>query len=97
MIRLRCLLAFLANPHFLLCFGIAWMLTNGWAYALFALGTVFSNPFLLGIAGGYLALLWLPFTPEKIITVFIAVRLLKRFFPEDQRTLKELLDFTANA
>ncbi len=97
MIRLRRILAFLANPRFLLCFGIAWMLTNGWAYVLLALGTLLRNPFLSGIAGGYLALLWLPFTPEKIFTVLIAVRLLKRFFPEDRKTLQELLDLTVKA
>ncbi|MCR5300230.1 MAG: hypothetical protein K6D92_04985 [Erysipelotrichaceae bacterium] len=95
--RLRRLLVFLANPRFLLCFGIAWMLTNGWAYVLLALGTLLRSPFLSGIAGGYLALLWLPFTPEKIFTVLIAVRLLKRFFPEDRKTLQELLDLTVKA
>ena len=97
MIRLRRILAFLANPRFLLCFGIAWMLTNGWAYVLFILGTFLRSPFLSGVAGGYLALLWLPFTPEKIFTVLIAVRLLKHFFPEDQKTLRDLLDLTAKA
>ena len=28
----------LLNPRFLLCFGIGWMITNGWAYLMLGLG-----------------------------------------------------------
>ena len=36
--RLKKILVFLARPRFLLCFGLAWMLTNGWAYLFVLLG-----------------------------------------------------------
>ncbi len=83
---------FLLNPRFLLCFGMAWMLTNGWAYAAFGLGTLLKNGWLLRIATAYLAFLWFPFTPEKIVTVTIAAFLLRWLFPEDEKTLKVLKD-----
>ncbi len=86
---------FLFNPHLLICFGIAWMITNGWSYVLLGLGTLFSSTALISIASGYLAMLWLPFTPEKIITVIIALWLLKLLFPSDTRTLAVLLNLKA--
>ncbi len=81
---------FLFNPPLLICLGIAWIITNGWSYVAFTLGIYFDIPVLVGIASAYLAFLWVPFTPEKIFTVIIAIALLKRFFPNDERTLKKL-------
>ncbi len=81
---------FLLNPPLLICLGIAWIFTNGWSYVAFTLGIYFDIPVLVGIASAYLAFLWVPFTPEKIFTVIIAIALLKRFFPDDERTLKKL-------
>ncbi len=81
---------FLLNPPLLICLGIAWIITNGWSYVAFTLGIYFDIPVLVGIASAYLAFLWVPFTPEKIFTVIIAIALLKRFFPDDERTLKKL-------
>ena len=83
-------LQFLLNPRLLLCFGIAWLITNGWSYVLFALGTWLKNNWLLGIAGGYLTFLWFPFSPEKVATVAIAIALLKWLFPKDEKTLAVL-------
>ena len=34
--------------------------------------------------------MWLPFTPEKIVTVPIAIAFLKWFFPKDEKTLAVL-------
>ena len=95
--RLKKILVFLTRPRFLLCFGLAWMLTNGWAYLFVLLGPALHLPYLTALGTGYLALLWLPFTPEKILTVAIAVRLLKLLFPEDRETLRQLLDLSVKA
>ena len=84
------ILEFLFNPPLLICLGIAWLITNGWSYIVFTLGVYFDVPVMIGIASAYLAFLWVPFTPEKIITVIIAIALLKRFFPNDEKTLKKL-------
>jgi hypothetical protein len=88
--NIKRILQFLLNPRFLLCFGIGWLITNGWAYVVFATGTFFGIKWMIAVGGGYLTLLWLPFSPEKIITVAIAIWLLKIFFPQDTKTLAVL-------
>ena len=75
------------NPRLLLCFGIAWMITNGWSYVMFGVGTYFNISWMIAVGGGYMTFLWIPATPEKIVTVAIAVALLRFFFPNDQKTL----------
>ena len=86
----KTVLEFILNPRLLLCFGLAWLITNGWAYITAAIAVWLDIGWLGAIAGGYLAALWIPFTPEKIITVIIAIFLLKLLFPKDKKTLKKL-------
>ena len=80
----------LLNPRFVLCFGIAWFITNGWSYVALGMGTYFKLPWLTAVSTGYLALLWIPFTPEKLITAAIAIALLRLLFPNDEKTLGQL-------
>ena len=91
------LVLFIFNPSFLLCFGMGWMITNGWSYILFALGTFLEIEWMIYVGGGYMALLWVPGTPEKLITFAIAVFFLKRLFPNDQKTLGVLKELHAKA
>ena len=83
-------IALLLNPHYLLCYGIAWLITNGWAYVFTVAGSMFDISWMLAVGSGYLALIWLPLTPEKLITLAIAILLLRRLFPNDQKTLAVL-------
>lgn len=83
---------FFLNPRLLLCVFIAWMITNGWCYVFAALGTAFGIRWMAIAGAAYMGLLWLPFTPEKIITLFIAIGLMKLFFPKDEKTLGVLRD-----
>jgi hypothetical protein len=85
--QLRVLLEFLLNPRFLLCFGVAWMITNGWSYVFAAVGGWLRIPWMVAVGGAYLAFLWLPATPEKVVTVAIAMLLLQWLFPKDEKTL----------
>ena len=94
---LRRLLILIFNPRFLLCFGIAWIITNGWSYVALWLGTLFDISWLMAAAGAYVALLWLPITPEKLITLTIALLLLRKLFPNDERTLGQLRALYNNA
>ena len=84
---LKIAVQFVLNPRLLLCFGIAWMITNGWSYVLFGLGTYFGIGWMVAVGGGYMAFLWIPATPEKIVTVAISIALLRFFFPNDEKTL----------
>lgn len=83
---------FLLNPRLLLCFGIGWIITNGWSYILMGLGTWLEIPWMIAVSGAYLAFLWFPFSPEKLVTVAIAIGLLRWLFPNDQKTLAVLIE-----
>ena len=95
--KLRKILLFLANPRLLLCIAIAWLITNGWSYILFGLGTYFDISWMPTVAGAYIAFLWLPISPEKIVTSAIALVLLRLLFPNDQKTLAVLKDLFEKA
>ena len=88
--KIKKVFQFIANPHLLLCLGLAWLITNGWSYLLLGLGTLFQSNWMIAVASGYLAFLWLPISPEKLVTVAIAVALLRFLFPNDQKTLAVL-------
>ena len=90
--KLKKILQFIANPRLLLCFGLAWIITNGWSYILLALGTWLGSGWMIGVASAYLAFLWLPISPEKIATAAIAMVLLRLLFPNDQKTLAVIKD-----
>jgi len=86
---------FLLNPRFLFCIGIAWLITNGWSYIMLGIGTYWQIGWMIAVATAYLAFLWLPVSPEKIVTILIAMALLRTFFPADQRTLGVLKELYA--
>jgi hypothetical protein len=64
----------------ILCFGIAWGITNGWSYLAVLFGWLFNIGWLLTIGLTYQAFLWLPFTIEKPITFAIGVWLYQKLF-----------------
>ena len=78
---------FLLNPRLLLCLAIAWMITNGWSYVMFALGMLMKIHWMRVVGGAYMSFLWLPFTPEKLVTVVLAIGLMRLLYPRDRRTL----------
>lgn len=80
----------LLNWRFLICFGIAWMITNGWAYIFISLGAILKIDWMRNIGAGYMTLLWMPWTPEKLITIPIAIWLLKKIFPKNYELIAEL-------
>lgn len=90
---IRTIIEFFLNPRLLLCLGLAWVITNGWAYITLSIAAALKIGWLAAVAGAYLAVLWVPFTPEKIITVIIGIFFLKKLFPNDQKTLQKLYLF----
>ena len=88
--KLKKIARFIFNPRLLLCLGIAWMITNGWCYVFAALGTQLDITWMTVVGVTYAGLLWIPFTPEKILTVIIAIFLLRVIFPNDKNTLAVL-------
>jgi hypothetical protein len=88
--KLKKLIEFLLNPRFLLCFGLAWMITNGWCYIFIGVGSYYDIGWMSYTGTTYLFFLWLPVTPEKIITIPLAIAFLKLIFPRDEKTLAVL-------
>lgn len=86
---------FFLNPRLLFCVFVAWMITNGWSYIFISLGVFMNITWMTVVGTAYAGFLWIPFTPEKIITAIIAIFLLKLLFPQDKKTLlvlQELLE-----
>ena len=90
--KFKKILQLILNPRLLLCFGIAWLITNGWSYILLGIGTYYNIAWMMAVSGAYLAFLWLPISPEKIVTLLIAIGLMKLIFPNDEKTLGALRD-----
>lgn len=88
--KLKKIIQFITNPRLLLCIAIAWLITNGWSYIMFGIGTYLGIGWMTAVAGAYLAFLWLPISPEKLVTFAIAIALLRWLFPGDQKTLAVL-------
>ena len=83
-------LQFIGNPRLLLCLALGWLITNGWSYIMFGIGTYLEINWMVAVSGAYLAFLWLPISPEKLVTFAIAIALLRWLFPGDQKTLAVL-------
>lgn len=64
------------KPSIIVSFGIAWFITNGWAYTFLIIGT----PVMRKIALSYIAFLWLPISPEKIVTIPLGLFIQKILF-----------------
>lgn len=78
---------FFLNPRLLLCVFIAWMITNGWCYVFVFVGTTFGITWMTVAGAAYMSFLWFPFTPEKVVTLIIAIALMRALFPKDEKTL----------
>ena len=86
--RLELIGKLILNWRFLTCFLIAWMVTNGWSYLMFGIGMYFDIKPLILISSAYLAFLWLPFSPEKIVTLAIGLFLVRLLFPKHRDAIK---------
>lgn len=95
--KVKKIIQFIVNPRLLLCIVIAWLITNGWSYLMFGLGTYFKIHWMTALSGAYLAFLWLPVSPEKIVTFSISIALLRWLFPKDEKTLAVLKDLYGKA
>lgn len=69
---------YLKDFRLFLAFIIAWMITNGWSYIMLGLGFIFKIKWMQILATSYLAILWLPCTPEKLITIPLSIWIYKR-------------------
>lgn len=88
--KIKTAIQFILNPRLLLCLFLAWIITNGWSYLVLGIGALLDIDWMKVVGGGYMTFLWLPISPEKLVTVAIAIGLLRLLFPGDQKTLAKL-------
>ena len=69
---------------FLLCFFLAWLITNGWSYAFIIIGWCCDIDWMFNVGIGYQAFLWLPLTPEKLVTIPMAMWFNAKLFNDDK-------------
>lgn len=69
------------TPTMLVSFGIAWLITNGWAYILVIIG----KGWVRAVASAYVVFLYFPATFEKPITIWIATRIQKLLFMKGKK------------
>ena len=79
------IIRYLKDPKLFVSFLLAWMITNGWAYIFIGLGAYLNIKWMSAVGTGYVAILWLPCTPEKLITVPISVFIYKLFTRKNKR------------
>lgn len=72
------------KPTMLISLTLAWFVTNGWAYALAFIPHGIT--WLTAIATTYIGILFLPFTIEKPITFWIAIRIQRLLFVQSTIT-----------
>lgn len=71
------IIKYLKDPKLFISFLIAWIITNGWAYIMLGFGIFLKIKWMQVVATSYLAILWLPCTPEKLITIPLSVFIYK--------------------
>ena len=71
---------------FLLCFFLAWFVTNGWSYAFIIIGLLCDIDWMFDVGAGFQAFLWMPFTPEKLVTIPMAMWFNFKIFKDEKTT-----------
>ncbi|MCK9576046.1 MAG: hypothetical protein M0R51_08980 [Clostridia bacterium] len=84
------------NWRFLISFGIAWIITNGMWYVI-AFVPMNLPDWVVWIAISYVAFLYMPWTPEKLITIPMAIFIQTQLFKNDKKTKAQLQEMYSQA
>lgn len=85
------------NPRFLISFGLAWLITNGIWYVFAFVPIKLLPDWLVWFSRSYIAFIYLPWTPEKLITIPMAIFFHLKLFRRDDKTHKQLEDMYKQA
>jgi len=75
---------------FLISFGSAWLVTNGWCYIFIVLGPILEWHWMTAVGSAYAAFLYFPFTVEKLVTIPLAIFIHTMLFRNDTKTRQQL-------
>ena len=71
------------KPKMLIVFGGVWLVSSGWTWIFIAIGAYFKIGWMWKLGSTALGILFLPFCPEKLITVPFSIWLYKKLFKEE--------------
>lgn len=83
--------------QFLISYFIPFMIVNGWAWIGFFLSPIIGLNWFTISATTWLAILWLPCTPEKLITIPLALWIHTKLFGKKGKTHYQLVRMYAEA
>ena len=86
-----------ASWRFLAAFGAAWTITNGIWYAIAFAPIPHIPAALVWFSRGYIAFIYMPWSPEKLITIPMAMWIHIKLFKNDEKTRKKLEEMHAQA
>lgn len=79
------------NWRFLIAYLIPWFITNGWAWIGTFLLPITGLNWFTGAASAWLAILWMPWTPEKVLIIPAALWIHSKLFKNDPQTRAQLM------
>ena len=82
--RLKNYLRPFLSIKFVVCFVLAWAIVNGWSIAFIIIGALCDIGWMLNVGVAYQAFWYLPFTPEKLITIPMAMWFNYKLFKDEK-------------
>ena len=79
------------NWRILVIYVPIWFLMSGWTYLFIYLGTKHGVGWMLAAGTFWATILWLPFTPEKLITIPLTLYLYVKLFGSGNEKLERML------
>ena len=79
------------NWRILIIYLPIWFIMSGWTYLFIFLGTRHHVGWMLAAGTFWATILWLPFTPEKLITVPLTILLYVKLFGHSDPKLERLV------
>lgn len=95
--KLKIYLKPFCSPKFLVSYGTAWMITNGWSYLFVIIGPIVEWSWMTAIGAAYQAFIWSPIGPEKLITIPLSIWFHTLLFKRDDKTHLQLENMYAEA
>ena len=85
------------NWRILIIYIPIWFLMSGWTYLFICLGTRFHISWMLAAGTFWATLLWLPITPEKLLTIPLTLWIYIRWINKEDTVSNQLQNMLAEA
>ena len=80
------------NWRILIIYVPIWFIMSGWTYLFIYLGTQYHIGWMLAAGTFWATVLWLPFTPEKLITIPLTLYLYVKLFGKGNEKLEAMVN-----